>query len=247
MSDDDRGAYTPHREAPLQFDARRGRDARPMPMTLIGSAVVLVVLVGAVIMAYAGGFKHKDEPAKTVGDRVLVMKSAPPPGQGAPVDPAAKLEVFSERSAPAAPTFAPEPEKPAPLPPPRVVAAAPPALRTAPVVPTPLPPIEAAPRATATALPAARAPASAPAATASVAGGFGAQIGAFSSRELAEKGFADVGRIASTSGRGKRVEPVEVNGSTLYRTTVTGFADREAAKAFCAALSAKGRACFVKS
>ena len=47
-------------------------------------------------------------------------------------------------------------------------------------------------------------------------------------------------------GKGKTVEPVQVNGSTLYRTTVTGFASRSDAQQFCQALKAAGKNCFVK-
>jgi len=48
------------------------------------------------------------------------------------------------------------------------------------------------------------------------------------------------------AGKGKTVEPVQVNGSTLYRTTVTGFSSRAEAKAFCETLKAAGKNCFVK-
>ena len=41
-------------------------------------------------------------------------------------------------------------------------------------------------------------------------------------------------------------EAVDKNGTTLYRTSVTGFPTREAAKAFCEAISASGKSCFVK-
>ena len=278
MSDQERGAYTPPREPPLQFDARRSRDAQPMPMALIGSGAVLVVLLGGVIAAYTGVFGHKDEAPKTVGDKVVVMKTAPPAGRQVASDPAAKLEVFSDRPAPTSPVFAPEPEKPAPRPTLQVRPSTPPPLRIAPADEAPsksapvaatvqaspkrvaatdttLPAKQASPRAgAATDLSTARAgtPASSAAtkaaATPKVAatGSVGAQIGAFSSRELADKGFADVGKLASTAGRGKRIEAVEHGDSTLYRTTVTGFADRDAAKAFCADLAAKGHACIVK-
>lgn len=48
------------------------------------------------------------------------------------------------------------------------------------------------------------------------------------------------------AGKGKKVETVDKNGTTLYRTSVTGFATREAAKAFCEAIAASGKSCFVK-
>jgi hypothetical protein len=74
------------------------------------------------------------------------------------------------------------------------------------------------------------------------------QIGAFSSAALADKGYQDVAALepATIRGRGKHVEAVQKDGHTLYRTSVTGFADREQAGAFCDALKAKGRICFVK-
>lgn len=262
MSDQDRGAYTPPREPPLQFDARRARDAQPMPMALIGSGAVLVVLLGGVIAAYTGVFSHKDAAPKTVGERVVVMKTAPVEGQQVAADPAAKLEVFSDKPAPASPVFTPDPEKPAPRPTLQVRPSSSPPVHIAPAeesVPKPTPARAVATTPTkAAATPVAAtdlstahgaiavAPKATPAKTVAAGGSAGAQIGAFSSRELAEKGFADVGRLASIAGRGKRIEAVEHGDSTLYRTTVTGFADRDAAKAFCAALAAKGHACIVK-
>ena len=51
---------------------------------------------------------------------------------------------------------------------------------------------------------------------------------------------------AGGEGRGKRVEKVERDGSTLYRTTVTGFPDRVSANAFCDRLKAAGKSCFVR-
>ncbi len=80
-------------------------------------------------------------------------------------------------------------------------------------------------------------------------GGVRVQIGAFSSAALADKGFSDVATLmpGSMSGHAKHVEPVDKDGSTLYRTSVAGFSDRAAAVAFCDALKAKGKICFVKS
>jgi hypothetical protein len=48
------------------------------------------------------------------------------------------------------------------------------------------------------------------------------------------------------AGKGKKVEPIERNGSTLYRTSVTGFASRADGQAFCDALKSAGKNCFVK-
>lgn len=80
------------------------------------------------------------------------------------------------------------------------------------------------------------------------AGGAAVQIGAFSSRALADKGWNDAARIApgAAAGKGKRVEEIQKGGSTLFRTTFTGFANRADAQAFCAKLQAAGKSCFVK-
>jgi cell division protein FtsN len=87
-----------------------------------------------------------------------------------------------------------------------------------------------------------------PAAPKPVAGGGPAsvQIGAFSSAEIADREWSAAVARAGGSGRGKRVEKVERDGSTLYRTTVTGFADRAAAQAFCDRLKSAGKSCFVR-
>ncbi len=80
------------------------------------------------------------------------------------------------------------------------------------------------------------------------AGGSVVQIGAFSSSELSTKGYSDVSTTMSgqMAGKAKRVEAVEKDGKTFYRTSVTGFASRAAAEAFCKALAAKGHVCFAK-
>jgi len=74
------------------------------------------------------------------------------------------------------------------------------------------------------------------------------QIGAFSSQALADKGWNDAVKIAPgpAAGKGKKVQAVEKDGATLYRTTVTGFASRDTAAAFCNQLKAAGKNCFVK-
>jgi hypothetical protein len=77
MSDHDRGAYTPQTDEPLAFDARRPSERRPVPMTLIGSAVVLVLLIGGVALVYRGGVRGKDEAPRPVGQPVMSVKTAP--------------------------------------------------------------------------------------------------------------------------------------------------------------------------
>ncbi len=79
-------------------------------------------------------------------------------------------------------------------------------------------------------------------------GGAAVQIGAVGSPQLADKTWNEAVAAAPglAAGKGKGVELVEKGGKTLYRTSVTGFATRAQAQAFCARLRAAGKACFVK-
>lgn len=258
--DHDRGAYTPPTDEPLAFDARTRQARRPMPMTLVASLVVLGVLVVAVVLFYQSGVRGANEAPHVVGEPVTALKTAPPE-DAQPADEAAGLEVYADASPSSAatgPSFAPPPEEPMARPAPTATPAAPPPLRsvqsapvTSPAAPASVPtrPIQVAQAEAAArvpAAPAAAAPVPAAAAPAS-AGGAMVQIGAFSSQAIADAQFAEVARAFSqASGRGKRVEPVERNGKTLYRTAFTGFASRAEAQAFCQALKGAGRDCLVK-
>ncbi|PHY22234.1 SPOR domain-containing protein [Caulobacter sp. BP25] len=268
MSDPHRGAYTPPTDAPLSFDARQPvRGARPLPMTLIISAVVLVTLVVGVALVYRGGIRDPNAPPPAVGNQVAEMK-APPPAGSQPQDPASGLQIYhSEEPQPSA-TFAAPPETPQPRPavplptapvqtaalPPAKPAAAPTieSLATDAVAPKPAPkPVQVAAATPPAPKPAAAAPAPAAAAPKPVATATGpasVQIGALSSPALADKAWTEAVRLAPglAAGKGKKVEAVDRNGTTLYRTSVTGFPTREAAKAFCEAIAASGKSCFVK-
>lgn len=271
MSDPHRGAYAPPTDAPLSFDARQPvRGSRPLPLTLIISAVVLATLLVGVFLVYRNGIRGPNEPPRTVGEPVAEMKAAPAPDQNKP-DEAAGLQIYSHENPTASPTYAAPPEEPmarptapppaapvqsASLPPAKPPVAAPSApvsaapAKPAPTKPAPAPSIESlataavAPPKTVPAKPAAAAPK--PAATAS--GPASVQIGALSSTALADKAWGDAARIAPglAAGKGKKVEAIDKNGSTLYRTSVTGFSSRADAKAFCDALTAAGKSCFVK-
>lgn len=261
MSDPHRGAYTPPTDAPLSFDARQPvRGARPLPMTLIISAVVLVTLVVGVILVYRGGVRNPNDPPQAVGTEVAQMKT-PPPAGSQPQDPAAGLQIYHNEDPQPSATFAAPPEAPqarpaAPVASAPVQTAALPAAKPAPTARQPAPTIESL--ATAAAQKpapkpvqlAAAAPAKPVAATPAAASGGPAmvQIGALSSPALADKAWTDATRLAPglAAGKGKKVEAIDKNGTTLYRTSVTGFASREAAKAFCEAISASGKSCFVK-
>ena len=366
--DQDRGAYAPHMDAPLAFDARRPTDRRPLPMTLIASAGVLVLIVGALAMAYRGGVRGGDQP-RIVGEPVGAIKTAAAPEAASDAtDQDSKMDVYAAQNVPAraaaaSPAFAPAPEQPKGRP--VVLAQAPtglqvntvdpvkvrigePEVTAAPVLtaadrqaaatsrtaivpgaadraPPPVavrpPPAEAAPHlaaikppttpvtttktvatksaaaatpakgaatrtvASADTAPAAARPAksmkiaiaedaatkttaaktsasakpvkvarvdaddAAPAkpATKAATGAAAVQVGAFSSAELAQKGFADAGKLSALGAHAKSVEKISRDGKTFYRATLGGFADKAAAKAFCAKLTAAGGRCLVKS
>ena len=237
-------------------------------MTLIISAVVLATLVVAVMLIYRGGVRGPNEPPRTVGEPVAQVKASPPAGAAQPTDPAAGLQIYKNETPEASPTFAAQPEAPMarPTPPPPSAPVQSAALQ--PAKPAPAAPVSAAPAAkpaarpapsieglaTAAVSPRATAPAAtkpaaaAPAPAASAGGPASVQIGALSSTALADKAWSDAARIAPgmAAGKGKRVEAIDKNGTTLYRTAVTGFASRAEAKAFCDALTAAGKSCFVK-
>src|SRR4051812_45977520 len=103
MADTDRGAYTPPTDAPLSFDARQPvRGARPIPFTLIISALVLVALVVAIAMFSRSGVRQAGQPPQTVGAPIAEIK-APAPAEAQPQDPAAGLQIYKAESAQAAP------------------------------------------------------------------------------------------------------------------------------------------------
>ena len=122
MSEYDRGAYTPPTEEAFAFDARTPQVRRPVPATLIGSLVVLVVLVGAVALFYWSGVRGAGEAPRVVGKPQLQIKT-PPPVDAKPIpDDDGKLDVYDEEKgqapAPASSktAFAPPPEQPQPRP-----------------------------------------------------------------------------------------------------------------------------------
>lgn len=234
----DRGAYTPPTDDDLPFnrggyDARRGGGggggSKAPPMTLIISAVVLLLLIIVVVVYYRAGPRSSNDAPPAVGTPVVEMK-ADAPLEAQPVDPEAGIDVYDAAEAPtAAPTFTPPPEVAQPRPAPR------PAETTAPVAPRPAPVTP----------PVAK---TEPRAPVTVGGTSGVQIGAFSTPSLADREFAAVvGRYPQfTAGADKRVQEVTAsNGSTVYRTTVTGLS-RDQASGLCNAIKAAGGDCFVR-
>ena len=154
MSDHERGAYTPPTaDAPLSFDPRQPvRGARPIPVTLILSVLVLAALVAAIFVFYQSGVRQAAQAPELVGAPVDGIKS-PATAEAQPQDPAAGLQIYRAEAgegaaAPAEPTFVAPPEQPQARPTtPVVVAQAPP------VVAKPAPaPVAATTAATAQAL-----------------------------------------------------------------------------------------------
>jgi cell division protein FtsN len=252
MTDNERGAYTPQTDGPLRFDARRApSEARPLPMTLWISVIVLVVLLAGVAYVYRSGIRPAGQAPLVVGAPVGATK-APPPAKEQSADLAAGLQVYKSETTPpsqpqTAPKFVPAPEQPAlrPLttPTPTVAQAPAPA---APVVATVKTPAKAATP------PAAPAPSAAPATPAAsqpaAAEGMMVQIGAFSSAALAEKGWNDTARVlpGAMTGKTKQVQMVQAAGKTFYRAFVGGFASKADAQGFCASLISAGRKCIVR-
>lgn len=268
MNEPPRGTYTPQNDPPLSFDARAPvRGSRPVPMTLIVSAVILATLIVAIFLIYRGGVRGAVDAPQPVGQVVGAMKGAAPP-ENRSSDPAAGLQIYRGDAGASAPTtFAPPPETPAVRPTPSVAGADPigvalenaeaASAKPAPVVAAAKPlmaaPVPARAKAAAVTV---SAPVKAvtlpvaakPVVVATAAVGSGVQIGAFSSAALAEQGWSDAVKLAPglATGKGKSITPVESGGKTLYRTTVTGFASKGQADAFCGALKAAGKSCFIR-
>jgi hypothetical protein len=245
MSDHDRGAYTPPTDSPLSFDARRPvrGGGGGSSILLISAVILLVLIVGAGIWLYRDGLRGDDDAPQPVGAAVETAKVEPKAADQPETDPAAGLTIHTDDGGVSGePTFAPEPEpvlpRPAPTTAPTTAELRPAAPANPPVAvaPKPVAPVAVAPKPVA--------PAPAPAAT----GAAMVQIGAFSSQALADKGWNDAAAVSPgiAAGKGKRVETVEKDGKTLFRTSVTGFASRADAAAFCDRLKAAGKSCFVK-
>ena len=121
MSDlEDRGAYTPFSREQLAFDPRDTRRRRPVPLTLMASAVVLVALGGAALMFYQSGVRGRNEPPRAIGTPVGSFKTPAAP-DAKPADANASgsgaLDVYvQDRPEPgsAQPVYTPAPEQPAP-------------------------------------------------------------------------------------------------------------------------------------
>ncbi len=231
--DRDRGAYTPPTDDDLPYRRQgggprnTGGGGKAPPVTLIVSAGVLLVLIIAVVLFYRSGLRSSTDAPPAVGTPVGNLK-VEAPIEAQPIDPAEGVDVYDRGAAPGteAPTFVPPPETAQPRP-------------TTPTVSTPVP-TPAAP--VVTPQPKEKAETPAPARVS------GVQIGAFSTPGIADREYAAiVGRYPQlTGGSSKRVQEVTAsNGSTVYRTTVTGIST-ENARALCGAIRASGGDCIIR-
>jgi hypothetical protein len=181
-------------------------------------------------------------PATASASRPVQTAAAAPAPAAKPVQVAAAAPVAASVSASSLPVARANPAPAA------VAAGAQPAaskpLTVAAVTPTAAP-VVTAPRPAPVAAPVAAAAVKTAPAVAS-AGGYGVQIGAFSSQAQADREFAKVAGSFGVAGRGKVITPVQAKGATVYRTVVTGFGSREQAATVCAQIKASGRDCFVK-
>jgi len=209
------------------------------------------------VLLYRGGIRHRSDGPATIGEPVNDMRTAAPlDATNAP--PSALVIDKSDNS------VAPPPPLAAAAPPAAAVPAPPPPAPIATVPgPAPAPP---APQAAATPAPpkpltiasladAAVAHGHAPLRPAIAAepgtppaGTAWAQIGAFSTAALADKGWNEIAHFDPTgmAGKGKQVQPTSHNGATFYRTIVTGFPSHAAAVAFCAKLTAAHKPCITR-
>jgi cytoskeletal protein RodZ len=118
MSDQDRGAYTPHNDAPLSFDARKSRGRRAFPTTLLISLLILIGLGVAIFMFYRSGVRGAGQAPVPVGTPVGDIKSPPPAQAQQPQDAGQGLQIYKAESgaqpasSSAPTTFAPPPEQP---------------------------------------------------------------------------------------------------------------------------------------
>src|SRR5580698_8267001 len=113
MADYDRGPYAPSER--LAFDPRQPvRGGGPAPVTLIMSALVLVVVIAGVAFLYRNGFRHRGEAPGVVGAPVAQMKV--PAADAANTAAPQQLTIQKVNPANVIPAFAPPPEEPLPRP-----------------------------------------------------------------------------------------------------------------------------------
>jgi hypothetical protein len=113
----------------------------------------------------------------------------------------------------------------------------PPTLRPS-VAPPALPAVKPAPR------PVAPPPKREPPRASATPGKVRVQIAAVAAAANAQEALAKLGKLPAPLGRS--VQAATVNGRTVHRALVTGFATRAEASAFCAKVERRGGACFIR-
>ena len=75
---------------------------------------------------------------------------------------------------------------------------------------------------------------------------FVVQLGAFSTQQNAERAWQQAERRYGLSGRAPLTATIAMNGRTLHRVAVAGFASQSAANRLCSSIRSQGGACFVR-
>jgi sporulation related protein len=75
---------------------------------------------------------------------------------------------------------------------------------------------------------------------------FVVQLGAFSNEGNAERAWQQVERRFGLAGRAPMTTTIAINGRTLHRVSVAGFASQSDAARLCGSIRARGGACFVR-
>lgn len=76
---------------------------------------------------------------------------------------------------------------------------------------------------------------------------FVVQLGAFSTQQNAERAWQQAERRYGLSGRAPLTATIDINGRTLHRVAVAGFASQGDANRLCSTVRARGGACFVRT
>lgn len=273
MSDEDQklGAYAPPPEDYETFDARDGEPERRGPILLFAAVAVLVLFAALVWNAYRLGVRERDEAPVIVADEQPYRQR--PADPGGYETPGQDIEAYALREGPAAGDAGaetetagvrPGPEEPVATPPQPAEADMPP-LRVETVdadavddEPEPLREAEReparsepAPRLEETPPEPVREPVADPApqtAPAAVTGDYVVQIAAFRSRQEAEQAWVAFTERFPDLSRGRRLNIIEADlgeRGIYYRLRIAAFETRDAARTYCATLSARGQDCLV--
>ena len=76
---------------------------------------------------------------------------------------------------------------------------------------------------------------------------FVVQLGAFSNEGNAERAWQQAERQYNLGDRAPLTTTIAINGRTLHRVSVAGFASQSDAARLCSALRSQGGACFVRA